>query len=149
MLAIFVLVDVVFDETLGEVHNEEISFQSSGDVFKVEANEFTMQFQEEGKDFTIEDIINNIVEDVKEGITNHEEPIPILRSQREKKTHERLITSMIAIETTIDENLLLKPTFFEEAMSTPNKVKWEEAINFEFHSLMPNETWTLIDLPPR
>jgi hypothetical protein len=43
---------------------------------------------------------------------------------------------MIAIEATTYENLLLKPTTFEEAMSTPNKIIWEEAINFEFHSLM-------------
>jgi hypothetical protein len=142
MLAIFVLVDVVFYETLGEVHNEEITFQSSGDVSKVEANELTMQSQEEGKDSIVEDTTNNIVEDVEEGITNHEEPILILRrSQREKKPLDRLITSMIAIEATTDENLLLKPTSFEEAMSTLNKVKWEEAINSEFHSLMQNETW--------
>jgi FtsZ-interacting cell division protein YlmF len=116
----------------------------------VEANEFTMQYQEEGNDSIVEDTTNNIVEDVEEGITNHEEPIFILRkSQREKKAFDRLITSVIAIEVTIDENLLLKPTSFEEAMSTLNKVKWEEAINFEFHSLMQNETWTLTDLPLR
>jgi hypothetical protein len=34
--------DVIFDETLGEVHNEEKNIQSSGDVSKVEANEFIM-----------------------------------------------------------------------------------------------------------
>jgi hypothetical protein len=54
---------------------------------------------------------------------------------------------MIVIEATIDEKLLLEPTSFEEATSTPNKIKWEEIINFEFHSLMQNETWTLLDLP--
>jgi hypothetical protein len=143
MLAIFVLVDVVFDETLGEVHNEERSFQSNG-VFKVEVDEFIMQSQEEGEDSTVENTTNIIVENVKEGITNHEEPILVLRrSQREKKTLDRLITSMIVIEVTIDENLLLKPTSFEESMSTLNKIKWEETFNFEFHSLMQNETWTL------
>jgi len=108
MLAIFVLVDVGFDETLGEVHNEEIFFQSNGDVSKVEVDEFTMQSQEEGEDSTIEDITNNIVQDVEKGITNHEKPILVLRrSQREKKAHDKLITSMIVIEATIDENLLL------------------------------------------
>jgi hypothetical protein len=42
MLAIFVLVDVDFDETLGEVHNEEKKIQSNGDVSKVEVDEFIM-----------------------------------------------------------------------------------------------------------
>lgn len=92
---------------MGEVHNERKSFQSSGDVSKVDINEFTMQFQEECKDSTIEDSTDNIVEDVKEGITNHEKPIPILRSsQREKIGLDRLITSTIVIETTTNENLL-------------------------------------------
>jgi hypothetical protein len=47
---------------------------------------------------------------------------------------------MIIIEVTTDENLLLELTSFEEAMSTPNKIKWEEVINSKFHSLMKNET---------
>jgi len=34
--------DVVFDETLGKVHNEKRSIQYSGDVSKVETDEFTM-----------------------------------------------------------------------------------------------------------
>jgi hypothetical protein len=55
---------------------------------------------------------------------------------------------MIVIEATTYENLLLEPTTFEETMSTPNKIKWEEVINFEFHSLMKNATWTLTELPP-
>jgi hypothetical protein len=54
---------------------------------------------------------------------------------------------MIAIEVTTDENLLLEPISSEEAMSTPNKIKWEEAINSKFHSLTQNKTWKLIDLP--
>jgi len=54
---------------------------------------------------------------------------------------------MIAIEATTNENLLLETISFEKAMSTPNKIKWEEAINSKFHSLMQNETWTLIDPP--
>jgi len=47
---------------LGEVYNEKKSFQSSGDVSKVEADEFIMQFQEEGMDSTIEDTTDYIVE---------------------------------------------------------------------------------------
>ncbi len=53
--------NVVFDETLREVHNEERSFQSSGDVSKVEADEFTMQFQEKGVDSIVEDTTNSII----------------------------------------------------------------------------------------
>ncbi len=52
--------DVVFYKTftsfeiLRKIHNQERSYQSSDDVYKVEDNEFTMQFQEEGKYSTIE-----------------------------------------------------------------------------------------------
>jgi hypothetical protein len=53
---------------------------------------------------------------------------------------------MIAIEVTTDKNLLLEPTL-EKAISTPNNIKWEEAINSKFYSLTQNETWTLINLP--
>ncbi len=51
--------DVIFYKTftsfgkLGKIHNQERSYQSS-DVYKVEDNKFTMQFQEEGEYFTIE-----------------------------------------------------------------------------------------------
>jgi hypothetical protein len=38
----------------------------------VEVDEFTMQSQEEGEDSTIENTTNTIVENVEEGITNHE-----------------------------------------------------------------------------
>jgi len=58
VLAIFVLMDVIFDETLGKVHNEERKFQFSGDVFKVEVDEFTMQSQEKGKDFMSGDFLS-------------------------------------------------------------------------------------------
>lgn len=52
--------DVVFYKTftsfekLGKIQNQERSYQSSDDVYKVEDNEFTMQFQEEGEYSTIE-----------------------------------------------------------------------------------------------
>ncbi len=49
VLAIFVLMDVIFDETLGKVHNEERKFQFSGDVFKVEADEFINAISRRGQ----------------------------------------------------------------------------------------------------
>jgi hypothetical protein len=41
--------DVIFDETLGKVHNEERKFQFSGDVFKVEADEFINAISRRGQ----------------------------------------------------------------------------------------------------
>jgi hypothetical protein len=56
---------------------------------------------------------------------------------------------MIAIEARTNENLLLEPNCLKKAMSMPNKIKWDKAINSKFYSLTQNETWTLIDLPLR
>jgi hypothetical protein len=52
--------DVIFYKTstsfenLGKIHNQERSYQSSDDVYKVEDHEFIMQFQEKGEYSTIE-----------------------------------------------------------------------------------------------
>jgi hypothetical protein len=50
-------------------------------------------------------------------------------SQKDKRALNRLNISMIVIEATADENLLLEPNSLEKAMSTPNKIKWDKVIN--------------------
>jgi hypothetical protein len=56
------------------VQNQERSYQSSDDTYKVEVNEFIMQSQKEGEYSTIEDGLDNIVEDIKEGIMKNQFP---------------------------------------------------------------------------
>ena len=45
-------------------------------------------------------------------------------------------------------NIDSDPTTFEEAMKSPDVAFWKEAINDEMDSIMTNQTWKLVDLPP-
>ena len=40
-----------------------------------------------------------------------------------------------------------EPTNYEEAMMSPDSVKWLEAMKSEMRSMYENKVWTLIDLP--
>ena len=40
-----------------------------------------------------------------------------------------------------------EPTNYEEAMMSPNSVKWLEAMKSEMRSMYENKVWTLIYLP--
>ena len=40
-----------------------------------------------------------------------------------------------------------EPTNYEEAMMSPDSVKWLEAMKSEMGSMYENEVWTLVDLP--
>jgi hypothetical protein len=73
---------------LGElVHDQERSYQSNDDTYKVEVNEFIMQSQKEGEYSTIEDGLDNIVEDIKEGIMIVKNQFPFYEGQKGKKKH--------------------------------------------------------------
>ena len=39
-----------------------------------------------------------------------------------------------------------KPTNYEEAMMSPDSVKWLEAMKSEMGSMYENKVWTLVDL---
>lgn len=39
------------------------------------------------------------------------------------------------------------PQTVEEALSSPNKIRWIKAINDEFEPLKVNKAWSLVDLP--
>ena len=45
-------------------------------------------------------------------------------------------------------NLEEIPNTIEEALSSPDSIFWQEAINDEMDSLISNKTWKLVDLPP-
>ena len=40
-----------------------------------------------------------------------------------------------------------EPTNYEEAMMSPDSVKWLDAIKSEMGSMYENKVWTLVDLP--
>ena len=40
-----------------------------------------------------------------------------------------------------------EPTNYEEAMMSPDSVKWLEAMKSETRSMYENKVWTLVDLP--
>ena len=40
-----------------------------------------------------------------------------------------------------------EPTKYEEAMMSPDSVKWLEAMKSEMGSMYENKVWTLVDLP--
>ena len=40
-----------------------------------------------------------------------------------------------------------EPTNYEEAMMSPDSVKWFEAMKSEMGSMYENKVWTLVDLP--
>ena len=40
-----------------------------------------------------------------------------------------------------------EPTDYEEAMMSPDSMKWLEAMKSEIRSMYKNKVWTLIDLP--
>ena len=42
----------------------------------------------------------------------------------------------------------VEPRSFEEATTSPEKVKWEEAMKWEMESLKHHNTWELVNLPP-
>jgi len=46
-------------------------------------------------------------------------------------------------------NIENEPKIFKEAMASRDSSFWKEAINDEIDSLLSNNTWFLIDLPPR
>ena len=40
-----------------------------------------------------------------------------------------------------------EPTNYDEAMMSPDSVKWLEAMKSEMESMYENKVWTLVDLP--
>ena len=40
-----------------------------------------------------------------------------------------------------------EPTCFQEAMNMDDSVKWEQAMQSEYDSIMKNKTWDLVELP--
>ncbi len=78
-----------------------------------------------------------------------EEPVadeaaePVLRrSGRERRPPDHYGERII-----IANDKLKKPATMEEALASPDKVKWQNAMNMEIESLHSNDVWDLVELP--
>lgn len=68
------------------------------------------------------------------------------RSQRSVRQPERLaFTATKRRKTNVDEIKI--PLTLDEALSLPEKIYWQEAIQSEFNSLIKNRTWTEVPQP--
>lgn len=64
------------------------------------------------------------------------------RSSRNKKPTDKTdFVSYLAVNAH-------DPVTVEEALSSPNASKWQEAMEREYESLLENRTWSLVNLPP-
>lgn len=74
------------------------------------------------------------------------EVVPIRRSSRTVKALERLCLNVECEETILGD--LDEPTSFRDAINSPEKDKWQVAMNGEMQSMRDNEVWIEVDLPP-
>nr|GEV82996.1 hypothetical protein [Tanacetum cinerariifolium] len=76
----------------------------------------------------------------------HEEEVPIRRSARTRRAHDRLCLNVEVDEHSLGD--LNEPTNYKAAMLDLNSNKWLDAINAEMQSMKDNQVWRLVDLPP-
>jgi hypothetical protein len=69
-------------------------------------------------------------------------------NNRDKYLLFEFITNQVshAPSPAIDET---EPTTYEEAINGSESTAWKHAMQEEFDSLIKNQTWQLIELPPR
>ncbi|KAK3033854.1 hypothetical protein RJ639_034272 [Escallonia herrerae] len=64
------------------------------------------------------------------------------------KVQEEGSREIVLNQTPIILNVDSDPMTYTEAVISRDAAFWKEAINDEMDSIMSNETWTLVDLPP-
>ncbi|GJU16475.1 retrotransposon protein, putative, ty1-copia subclass [Tanacetum coccineum] len=75
-----------------------------------------------------------------------EEDIPIRRSKRTRRALNCLCLNVEAEEHSLGD--LNEPTSYLAAMLDVESNKWIDAMNAEIQSMMDNNVWVLVDLPP-
>ncbi|GJZ46684.1 retrotransposon protein, putative, ty1-copia subclass [Tanacetum coccineum] len=75
-----------------------------------------------------------------------EEDILIRRSERTRRAPNRLCLNVEAEEHSLGD--LNEPTSYKAAMLDAESNKWIDAMNAEIQSMMDNNVWVLVDLPP-
>ncbi|GJT13547.1 retrotransposon protein, putative, ty1-copia subclass [Tanacetum coccineum] len=77
---------------------------------------------------------------------SHEEEIPIRSSERTRRAPNRLSLNVEVEEHSL--GVLNQPTSYKSAMLYSESNKWIDAMNAEIQSMMDNNVWVLVDLPP-
>ncbi|GJX73296.1 retrotransposon protein, putative, ty1-copia subclass [Tanacetum coccineum] len=103
------------------------------------------EIQEE-EDTTPSDITSNIPQEVEGFEPPQEEEIPIRRSERTRRSPNRLCLNVEAEEHSLGD--LNEPTSYKAAILDSESKRWIDAMNAEIQSMMDNMVWVLVDLPP-
>ncbi|PWA63339.1 zinc finger, CCHC-type [Artemisia annua] len=74
------------------------------------------------------------------------EVVPLRRSERTMKAPERLCLNVECDQSILGD--LNEPTSYKAAIKSPDKAKWQVAMDGEMQSMHDNEVWTEVDLPP-
>ncbi len=76
---------------------------------------------------------------------NDEVEPPLARETRNRRPPERY-GNPYTFNTTQEETLI-EPKTYKEAVSSPQATHWKQAMQSEFKGLENNDTWTLVDKP--
>ena len=88
--------------------------------------------------------IERVDEDTDPVQTTSEEPSV---SGLRRSARSRQPPDFYGIRVNVASELLNEPTSMTEALASPNKVKWKEAMEKEMESLHKNDVWDLVKLP--
>ena len=137
-------------ECMKVVHSRDVVFnEASMPGIQKEENEITVKYVEleiEEEPVIKETTTPNPPDSVPEESTasNHIVPEPFLcRSTRDRQQPDRYSHNLTLASTEQQD-----PSSVAEAKSTPDKAKWEEAMEREMESLHSNEVWELVEPPP-
>lgn len=61
--------------------------------------------------------------------------------------HKNIPNQTLIVHALMGAQDLEEPMSFTEALSEPDSHKWKEAIDFEYNSIIQNQTWKLVPLP--
>ena len=148
--------DVLFDE------DEFVRRRSEQQVIELNDSDSKLDEKEEAA-VEIEPIPPQIVDDEEEENDHREPPASAdeedeveqpRRSTRTREPPQRYGVQITGdwwrdnnVTCNIGECSPEEPTTVEEALNTPDKEQWKEALESEYNSHVKNNTWTLVDLP--
>ncbi|GJS85384.1 reverse transcriptase domain-containing protein [Tanacetum coccineum] len=98
------------------------------------------------EDTSLSKITSEIPMEVEGFEPPQEEVIPICRSERTHRVPNRLCLNVEVEEHGVGD--LNEPTSYKAAMLDPESNKWLDAMNAEMQSMIDNNVWVLVDLPP-
>ncbi|GJR30098.1 retrotransposon protein, putative, ty1-copia subclass [Tanacetum coccineum] len=98
------------------------------------------------EDTSLSEITSEIPTEVEGFEPPQEEVIPIRRSERTLRAPNRLCLNVEAEYHSL--GVLNEPSSYKAAMLVQESNKWLDAMNAEMQSMIDNNVWVLVDLPP-